>query len=365
VPGRHVALAVAVAVVWGVNFVVIHVGLDSFPPLLFAALRFALMAFPAVLFVRRPPVPARLVLGVGLFIGVGQFGLLFVAMDQGMPAGLASLVLQLQAVFTTVFAVILLGERPRRRQLAGMAVALAGIAVIGAGRAEAVPLLAVALCVLAAASWGAGNVCTRLAQAPDAFALLVWSCLAAPVPLALLSLIFEGPTAMGDALASVEVSGLLALAYLVVMATAFGYGVLDLAAQAPPRLDGGAVHADRAGRRDRVGLGGARRGADRRRVGRLGHHAGRARARGPRAPVASGGCRRPPSSSSATPSTPTWRRCSAAAMTPASRCARTSRATSAPGSPPASSSTGPSGSRPPRSTRPRACCAPAWGATCC
>ena len=224
-PGRHVALAVAVAVVWGVNFVVIHVGLDSFPPLLFAALRFGLMAFPAVLFVRRPPVALQLVVGVGLFIGVGQFGLLFVAMDQGMPAGLASLVLQLQAVFTTVFAVVLLGERPRRRQLAGMAVALAGIAVIGAGRAEAVPLLAVALCVLAAASWGAGNVCTRLAQAPDAFALLVWSCLAAPVPLALLSLVFEGPTAMGDALASMELSGVLALAYLVVMATAFGYGV--------------------------------------------------------------------------------------------------------------------------------------------
>jgi O-acetylserine/cysteine efflux transporter len=103
-PRRHVILAFVVAVVWGVNFVVIHVGLRDFPPLLFAALRFTVVAFPAVLFVRRPAVPLRWVLGVGTFLSAGQFGLLFVAMDQGLPAGLASLVLQVQVLFTIAVA---------------------------------------------------------------------------------------------------------------------------------------------------------------------------------------------------------------------------------------------------------------------
>jgi O-acetylserine/cysteine efflux transporter len=224
-PVRHVCLAVAVAVVWGVNFVVIHAGLGSFPPLLFAALRFALTAFPAVLFVRRPGVPWRWVLGVGGFIGAGQFGLLFVAMDQGMPAGLASLVVQLQAVFTVALAVLFLGERPRPVQLAGSAVSLAGIAIIAAGRSAGVPLLAIALCVGGAACWGAGNICTRQARAPDPFALIVWSSLVPPLPLLALSLTLEGPAADGEAIAHVSLGGIAALLYVVVLGTAFGYGV--------------------------------------------------------------------------------------------------------------------------------------------
>src|ERR687895_985236 len=137
-PARHVAIATLVAVIWGVNFVVIHVGLDSFPPLLFAALRFCLVAL-ALPFVPRPGVPIRYVVAVGTFLSAGQFGLLFVGIDQGMPAGLASLVLQLQAAFTVGLAVLLLGERPKPAQLAGGALALAGIGIIAAGRASAVP----------------------------------------------------------------------------------------------------------------------------------------------------------------------------------------------------------------------------------
>src|SRR4051794_20909424 len=137
-PPRHIAIATAVAVVWGINFVVIHVGLESFPPLLFAALRFSLVLL-ALPFVPRPGVPARSVLAVGVFLSAGQFGLLFLGIAHGMPAGLASLVLQLQAAFTVGLAVLMLGERPRRAQLAGGALALAGIGVIAAGRASAGP----------------------------------------------------------------------------------------------------------------------------------------------------------------------------------------------------------------------------------
>jgi Predicted membrane protein len=140
-PRRYAGLALVVAVCWAVNFVVIDIGLESFPPLLFAALRFGLIALPAVFFVRRPDVRWTAVVAVGLFICVGQFGLLFVAMSIGLPAGLASVIAPLQPVFTIPFAVVALGERPSLRQVAGVCVAVAGLVVIAAGRAHGVPFL--------------------------------------------------------------------------------------------------------------------------------------------------------------------------------------------------------------------------------
>src|SRR5207247_9192446 len=105
VPRRHAGLALVVAGCWAVNFVVIEIGLESFPPLLFAALRFGLVALPAVFFVPRPDVRWTVVVAVGLFICVGQFGLLFVAMSIGLPAGLAFVMARLQLLFTSPFAV--------------------------------------------------------------------------------------------------------------------------------------------------------------------------------------------------------------------------------------------------------------------
>src|SRR5262245_21224481 len=217
-PARHVLLAVAIAVVWGVNFVVIHVGLADFPPLLFVALRFTLVAFPAILFVRRPDVELRWLVGVGVFMCLGQFALLFVAMDQGLPAGLASLVLQAQVLFTIALAVVFLGERPRPLQIGGALLALAGIVVIAVGRGGNVPLGALALSIGAAASWGVGNICTRKAQASDAVGLLVWASLIPPLPLLALSL------ALGEGAPSIGAGGVLAVLYVVVGATFFGFG---------------------------------------------------------------------------------------------------------------------------------------------
>jgi O-acetylserine/cysteine efflux transporter len=218
-PRRHVVAAVVVAVVWGVNFVAIDIGLDHFPPLLFAALRFAVVAL-ALPFVPRPGVPWRYVAGVGLFLCVGQFTLLFIGMAHGMPPGLASLVLQLQAAFTVGLAVALLGERPSRGQLAGGALALAGIGVIAAGRAQSVPLGALALTVGAAASWGAGNIVTRRARSPQPLGMIVYSSAVAPLPLLAMSLLTEDYAGV-----SVSLGGVLALLYVVILSTLGGYGV--------------------------------------------------------------------------------------------------------------------------------------------
>ncbi len=224
-PARSVALVVLVAAVWGVNFVVIHVGLDHFPPLLFNALRFSCMAVPAIFLVGRPRIPWRYVLGFGFLLGVVKFGLLFVSLDLGMPAGLGSLLLQLQVIFTIVFAGILLHERPRRQQMAGAAVAFAGLAVIGIDRAAAAPVLPFLLVLAAAAAWGVTNVITRVAQPPDPLAMLVWASLVAPLPLLGLSLLFEGPAEIGDALAGIDAEAIAALVFVSGVSGLFGFAV--------------------------------------------------------------------------------------------------------------------------------------------
>jgi O-acetylserine/cysteine efflux transporter len=221
---RHTALAVLIAAVWGVNFVIIHVGLEHFPPLLFSALRFALVAVPAIFFVGPPRVRWYWVVAVGGSLGVLSFGLLFVGIDQGMPAGLSSLVLQTQVVFTVAFAALALGERPPRTQLVGGAVALVGLAVIAADRASSAPLGPFALVIGAAAAWGVSNVCTRQARPPDGLALMVWASLVAPLPLLGLSMAFDGPQAIGHALGGIDLGGIAALAYIVGPSTLFGFG---------------------------------------------------------------------------------------------------------------------------------------------
>ncbi|SNT02821.1 EamA family transporter [Actinacidiphila glaucinigra] len=220
----HLALAVLVAAVWGVNFVVIEVGLGHFPPLLFCALRFLVAAVPAVFFVRRPGVAARWILAAGLVLGVAKFGLLFIGMDQGMPAGLSSLVLQVQAVFTALLAVALLGERPGRLRTAGMGVAFAGIGVAAYGEGASGPIGAFVLVVAAAAFWGLSNVLTRRAAPPDALSWMVWVSLVPPLPLLALSLVVEGPAADVAALRGLDWSGAGAIVYVAWITTVFGFG---------------------------------------------------------------------------------------------------------------------------------------------
>jgi len=127
---RHALLAIAVMAVWGINFVVIRVGLNELPPLLFATLRFAFALFPAVLFLRRPAVAWSNLAAYGLLIGGGLFGLLYIGMNGHITPGLASLVVQAQVFFTIALAAYLNAERVRPFHIVALIVAVGGLAVI-------------------------------------------------------------------------------------------------------------------------------------------------------------------------------------------------------------------------------------------
>ena len=198
---RDILLALLVVFIWGFNFVAIKWGVEMVPPLLLTALRYTFAALPAVFFVRRPQIKFALLLAYGVAVGVLQFGGLFVAIKIGMPAGLSSLVIQMQAFFTIGFATLLLGERPGRWQAIGAAIAFLGIAVIATERVGGAALLPLLMTLAAAAFWGIANIVTKRAGRIDMLSFVVWSSLVPPLPLLALSLLTEGATADLAALA--------------------------------------------------------------------------------------------------------------------------------------------------------------------
>jgi O-acetylserine/cysteine efflux transporter len=197
---RHFLLALAVVAVWGSNFVVIKLALGQMPPLLFATLRFAMVLIPMVFFLPRPATSWRNLAAYGLLIGLGQFGLLFVAMNGYISPGLASLVIQVQVFFTIGLAMTLAGETLQRVQWIALALAGAGLWVIVTHTDGSTTVLGLGLILLAALSWAGGNLVSRAAGRINMVAYVVWSSLFAVPPLAALSLWVEGWDALAAGL---------------------------------------------------------------------------------------------------------------------------------------------------------------------
>lgn len=224
-------LALLVVVVWGLNFVVIKVGLHNMPPLMLAGLRFLLVAFPAIFFVARPKIPLSLLLGYGLTISFGQFAFLFSAIKFGMPAGLASLVLQAQAFFTIILGAFAFGERLQGKQRVGIALAIFGVLVLieASLNGQHVGMLGFMLTLAAALSWASGNIFNKKimqhTSRPAVMSLVVWSALIPVVPFFLASILLDGPTQIIQSLVTIDMTTILSLVYLAFVATIVGYGI--------------------------------------------------------------------------------------------------------------------------------------------
>ncbi|MEV0547889.1 EamA family transporter [Nocardia salmonicida] len=230
---RDRLLGLTVVVLWGLNFLAIRIGLDHFPPFFFVALRFAVIAIPVLIFIPRPAVRTRWLLLYGTGFGILQFAFLFTAMRTGMPTGLASLVLQSSAPFTVVLGAVLLRERLRPVQMAGLAVAVLGMVVIGADRMAHATLLPVLLTLAGGLGWAFGNIGARQAGADspgyNPMHLTLWMSVVPVLPMLALSMVVEGPgtgfRAIGAAFSVDGLPALAALAYIAVLATVCGSGL--------------------------------------------------------------------------------------------------------------------------------------------
>lgn len=230
---KDMLLALCVVVAWGVNFVVIKLGLQGMPPFLLAGLRFTLVAFPAIFFVRRPPIPLRWLVVYGMTISFGQFAFLFLAIKLGMPAGLASLVLQAQAFFTLLLGVLLLAEKLRWNHIVGIIIATLGMFLLATAGMEGqtsagITLTTMMLTLSAALSWGLGNITNKIImrnRSVPIMSLVVWSALVPIVPFFACSLLFDGQAAIVYSLLHIGLQTVLALFYLAFVATIVGYAI--------------------------------------------------------------------------------------------------------------------------------------------
>lgn len=220
----HYLLALLVVVLWGVNFIFIDFGLRDWPPLLLVAARFTVVVIPAILFVRFPRGSFGRILLIGVFMSAGQFGLLYTSLFLGLPVGLSSIILQIQAAFTVLVAALALREIPNRRQIIGILIGVAGLAVIGLSLQASIPVVAFVVCLGAALSWAIGNVIARgVKPGISGLQMTVWSGLVVPLPMLALSLLIDGPAEVVRSLAHPTWGVLASVVYTAGVASLIGY----------------------------------------------------------------------------------------------------------------------------------------------
>lgn len=237
---KDIILATLLVIMWGINFTVIKLGLNGVPSMLLITLRYVLTAFPAIFFIKKPNTEWKYIILYGLSVGVGQFACLFYAMEIGMPASIASIVLQIQAFISPALAFVYLNEKLKTKQIVGSIIAAAGLMIIGAANSKdgimTIPLFAIILNLAAPFFWAASNIVSRIAadkakskgERLDMFSLVVWSALIPPLPLLAFSFILNTPQEIYNVLTNLSGISIFAILYLAAGATLFGYGVWSM-----------------------------------------------------------------------------------------------------------------------------------------
>ena len=221
---KDITLAILVVTIWGVSFSVIKVGLQELPPLLLSALRFLIAALPAIFFIPFPKTTIMTVVLIGALLGVVKFSLLFLALNGYSSAGIASLLLQLQVFFTIGLSTVLFKEHISQFQLIGMLVSLIGFVSFVFSQQGSITLTGVVLIGLAALAWALSNLVMKKNVGVNLFHLMVWACLIPPIPLMILSVIFESAQPW-HVLANVSPKVWFSLLFLAFAATLTAYAL--------------------------------------------------------------------------------------------------------------------------------------------
>lgn len=224
-PFSHVLLALSVIAIWGINFVVIQIGLRELPPIFLTFLRFFFAAFPAVFFIKRPQIPFKMLFAYAMLMFTLDFAFLFSGMYAGVSSGIASLTLQTQVFFTAILAMIFLKEKLTSWQILGALVAFSGIGLVAINTGGDVNTLGLLLVEFAALSWAGGNLVSKKIGKVDMFSLVVWGSLVAWPPLLLLSFILEHGKLSVESILNVSWLTIGSVAYLVYPVTLFGFAI--------------------------------------------------------------------------------------------------------------------------------------------
>ena len=224
----HQAAALLVTFIWGTNFVLLRYALDELAPFTLATLRFLFVAFPLVFFLPKPKISWRYIASYGLLIGVGQFGLLFWAMQADITPGVASLLIQLQVFFTVLLTVFSLKETVSKLQWVAMTIGFVGLLVVVLNTNEATTAAGVIIVLVAALSWASGNMIVKHIGAVDAFAFLAWSSLFSIPPLAFMAIYQTGLTDVVSSVANASWFAWATILWQSIGNMLIGYGVWNM-----------------------------------------------------------------------------------------------------------------------------------------
>ncbi|MBR8843980.1 EamA family transporter [Pseudoalteromonas sp. JC3] len=221
---KSISLALIVVIIWGLNFSVIKFGLAELPPILFSGLRFLVVAIPAVFFIPFPNTSVWNVLGVGLFLGVLKFSLLFIAMESNASAGIASLLLQAQVIFTILLSVLLLKETMNRFQVVGISIATFGFSLFFINSSGSTTMLGAVLILFAALFWSFSNLIMKRLQDVNLLHFIVWVSLVPPLPLFTLSYFIETDAPL-TLLLNTTTQSWLSIAYVGYISTLIAFAI--------------------------------------------------------------------------------------------------------------------------------------------
>lgn len=232
---KDFGLVLIVVILWGLNFIAMKIGLSGFPPFFLVAMRFGFVFFPACLWIKRPKVPLKYLFWYSFFLGVGQYSFMFTALMMGMPAGIASVLLQSQVIFSLILAALLLEEKITSIQVLGIMISVFGVLFLGGvfDQDTTLPFVPFILMILAAISFGTSNVRYRMivdynnkrGETTNSLQILVWSSLFVPIPMFIISFVLETPQVVFLAIRQLQAPALLSLLYMVVLSTLIAYGL--------------------------------------------------------------------------------------------------------------------------------------------
>jgi len=222
-PPRDLILIALVILAWGSNFTAMKLALEEVPPFLFVALRFAIL-LPLLAVLKRPAIGWGRIIAIGLLINMAQFAFLFAALRADASAGLASLLIQMQAPLTILLSFLVFGERVRPLQAAGLLIALAGLGVFASSASGALSSLGLALILAAALSWALGNLVLKRVGPVNTLALFIWASLVPPLPMLGLSVLYESPDPVAT-IAAMSAQGWMAVIYVALASTVLGYSI--------------------------------------------------------------------------------------------------------------------------------------------
>lgn len=222
---KDILLAVFITAIWGVNFSVIKLGLESVDPYILAGIRFFLCAIPAVFFIKKPAVDIEYLIIYGLLFGVGLWGVVNLGIQTGLSAGIAALVLQFSAFFTIVLGGLVFKEVLNKYQIIGIAIVLIGLLSVIRLTDGSVTLAGVMLVIFGAISWSIANIVIKTSGTKEVLAFLVWSSLFSPIPLFLLAYIQHGAEIFSFTFAQIDLKAVGSILFQVYPTTLFGYWI--------------------------------------------------------------------------------------------------------------------------------------------